>query len=132
MIYHWKESHQLKRHVQASHWHRSKATHFNSYFGEDNASYTCQNAQILKNKKRYWKWIRKRFLWVYVHTEKYFRNHIKSNRNQIVFTIFQLIRNKMDTVRLVPSQSENGKYNLISVWLNKISKRFLLYRDYFQ
>ena len=24
-----------------------------------------------------------------------------------------------------PNQSENGKYNLISVWLNKISKRVL-------
>ena len=25
----------------------------------------------------------------HLHTEKYFRNIIKSNRNQIVFTIFQ-------------------------------------------
>ena len=33
-------------------------------------------------------------------------------QNQIVFTIFQLIWNQTD-VRLVPNQSENGKYNLI-------------------
>ena len=26
-------------------------------------------------------------------------------------------------VRLVPNQSENGKYNLISFWLNKTSRR---------
>ena len=61
---------------------------------------------------------------VRVHTEKYIRNLIKSNQNQIVFTIFWLISNQTD-VRLVPNESENGKYNLISVWLNKISKRFL-------
>ena len=47
-----------------------------------------------------------------VHTEKPFRNFIKSIRNQIVFTIFRLIWNKKD-VRLVPNQSEKGKYNLI-------------------
>ena len=28
-------------------------------------------------------------------------------------------------VRLVPNQSENGKYNLILGWFNKISKKFL-------
>ena len=28
-------------------------------------------------------------------------------------------------VRLVPNQSKKGKYNLISVWFNNISKRFL-------
>ena len=39
-------------------------------------------------------------------------------------TIFQLIWNQTD-VRLVPNQSENEKYNLTSVWFNKISKRFL-------
>ena len=31
----------------------------------------------------------------------------------------------MDAVRLGPNQSENGKYNLISVWFNKILKEFL-------
>ena len=49
------------------------------------------------------------------YTEKSFRNLIKFNRNQIVFTIFRLIWNQTDTVRLVPNQSENSKYNLISV-----------------
>ena len=58
------------------------------------------------------------------HAEKTFRNLIKSHRNQIVFTIFQLIWNQTD-VRLDPNQSENGKYNLISVRVNKISKIFL-------
>ena len=52
------------------------------------------------------------------------RNLIKSNWNQIVFTMHRLIRNQTD-VRLVTNQSENGKYNLISGWFNKISKRFL-------
>ena len=33
---------------------------------------------------------------------------------------YWLIWNQTD-VRLVPNQSENGKYNLISVWFNKIS-----------
>ena len=56
------------------------------------------------------------------------RNIIKSNRNQIVFIIFRLTWNQTDSVRLVPNQSENGKYNLISVWLNKISIRFLYVR----
>ena len=58
------------------------------------------------------------------HTEKSFLNLVKSNRNQIVFTIFRLISSQTD-VRLVPNQSENGNYNLISVWFNKILKRFL-------
>ena len=57
-------------------------------------------------------------------SEKYFPNLITSNRNQIVFTIFRLIWNQTD-VRLVPNQLENSKYNLISVWFNKIWKIFL-------
>ena len=48
-----------------------------------------------------------------IHTEKSFRNLIQSNQNQIIFTIFSLIRNQTD-VRLVPNQPKNGKYNLIS------------------
>ena len=32
--------------------------------------------------------------WSLLHTEKYFRNHIKSNQNQIVFDIFRLIWNQ--------------------------------------
>ena len=51
------------------------------------------------------------------HTEKSFRN-------LIVYTNFRLIWNKTD-VHLVPNQSENSKYNLISGWFNKISNRFL-------
>ena len=48
-----------------------------------------------------------------LHTEKSFRNFIKSTRNQIAFTIFRLIWNQT-VVRLVPNQSQNCKYNLIS------------------
>ena len=57
-----------------------------------------------------------------LHTGKSFRIVIKSTRNQIVFTIIRLIWNQTD-VRLFQNQSENGKYNLISVWSNKIRKR---------
>ena len=64
------------------------------------------------------------FLRYTLRTEKYFRNLIKSNWNQIVFTSLWLIWNQTD-FRLYPNQSENGKYNLISVWFNKNSKRFL-------
>ena len=63
------------------------------------------------------------------HTHNSFWNFIESNRNQIVFISFRLIWNQTESVRLVPNQLENGKYNLISVWFNKISKRFL--RVYF-
>ena len=35
-----------------------------------------------------------------------------------------MIRNQTD-VRLVPNQSVHGKYNQISGWFSKISKRFL-------
>ena len=49
----------------------------------------------------------------WLHTEKSFRNLIKSNRNQNVLTMHRFIRNQTD-VRLVTNQSENGKYNLIS------------------
>ena len=54
-------------------------------------------------------------------TDKSFLNLIKSNQNQIVFTIFPLIGNQTD-VRLVPNQSVYGKYNQTSVWFNNISK----------
>ena len=57
-----------------------------------------------------------------VHTEKSFRNRIKSNRNHIVFSIFRLIWNQMD-VRLVRNQSENSEYNLTLVQLSMISKK---------
>ena len=59
-----------------------------------------------------------------LHTQKSFRNLIKSTQNQIVFAIFQLIWIKTD-VRLDSNESENGKYNMILVWINKIPKSFL-------
>ena len=69
--------------------------------------------------------------WVYdaskLHTEKSFLNLIKSNQKQIVFIIFRLIWHQTDSVRLVLNQSWNGKYNLISVWFNKISKKLYLF-----
>ena len=66
---------------------------------------------------------------VEVYTDNFFRNLMKSNRNHIVFTIFRLIWNQTDAC-LVLNQSEIGKYNLISVWFNKISKRFLCVWQY--
>ena len=50
-----------------------------------------------------------------LHTEKSFRNLIKLNRNQIVFTIFRLIWNSKRTVSVFCFKSieENGEYNLI-------------------
>ena len=59
-----------------------------------------------------------------LHTEKTFQNLIKSNWNQIVFTIFQYIWDQT-VVRFVPNQSENDIYNLNSVWLIMILKRFI-------
>ena len=56
-----------------------------------------------------------------LHTEKSFRNIKKSNRNQIVITIFRLNWNQTD-FHLDLNRSENGEYNLISGWFNKISK----------
>ena len=53
------------------------------------------------------------------HTDKIFRNLIKSNRNQIVFTIFRLIWNQMD-IRFILNQSEKGL-----IIFNMISKIFL-------
>ena len=53
-----------------------------------------------------------------------FWNLIKSIWNQIVSTIFQLVWTQTDSVRLVPNQSGNVKYNLISIWFDKILKRF--------
>ena len=65
----------------------------------------------------------------HAQTEKYFRNLIKSNQNQIVFTIFRLIWNQTD-FRLVPNQSENSKYSRISLWFNEISERFFCVSPY--
>ena len=56
-----------------------------------------------------------------VHTQT---NHIKGNRNQIVFNIFRLIWDQTE-LHLVQIQTENGKYNQNLVWINQIQKRFL-------
>ena len=45
-------------------------------------------------------------------------DRVESNLNQIVFTISQLIWNRME-FRLVPNQTGNGKYNLIPVNLTR-------------
>ena len=63
-------------------------------------------------------------VWSRLHAEKNFLNIVESSQNQIVLTIFRLIWHQTD-VRLVPNQSENGKYNPIPGWLNKISKKKL-------
>ena len=59
-----------------------------------------------------------------IHKETFFRNLIKSNQSQIVFTISRLISNRTD-VRFVLSQSENGKYNLILVSLTGIRSQII-------
>ena len=61
----------------------------------------------------------------HVHTENCFTNLIESNRNQIVFTMHRLILDPNERSVAVSNLLENGKHNLISVWFNKISKRFL-------
>ena len=50
----------------------------------------------------------------FLQIAKYFRNHIKSNQNQIVYTIFQFIKNQTN-IRFVQNRSENGKHSLISI-----------------
>ena len=61
---------------------------------------------------------------LHIHTEKSFRNHVKSNRYQIVCNILRFILNQTE-FHFVSNQSENGRYNLISVHLTKIRRRFL-------
>ena len=56
-------------------------------------------------------------------TEKYFRNLIKSNPNQILFTMHRLIWNQTD-VRLVQNKSVHGKCNLILLWFIRFRKDF--------
>ena len=82
-----------------------------------------KHARKLKQIHRQLKQIRRR-----VYIEKTFRNLNKSNRNEIVFAIFRLISNsKRIEPFAVPNQSVYGKYYLISVWFNKISKSFLCF-----
>ena len=63
----------------------------------------------------------------HIYTEKSFRNIIKSSWNQIVSTVFRLVLIQTD-FRLDPNQSENDKWNLISVWFDIILERFLCVR----
>ena len=60
-----------------------------------------------------------------IHTEKYFRSikQIKPKSDCIYHPPTDL-EQETDSVRLVPNQSENSKYNLFSVWFNKIWKIF--------
>ena len=60
-----------------------------------------------------------------LHTQNSFRNLIKTNQNQIVFTIFPVWFGTANgqCPFAVPNPSEKGKYNRISVWLNKISNK---------
>ena len=76
-------------------------------------------------------WITRKTVRLMVHTEKYFWNIIKSNR----IRLYLPFSNWFETANgqcpfAVPNQSVHGKYNLISVWFNKIWKRFLcVYTD---
>ena len=67
------------------------------------ASLNGNEEKIKSNKKQKSRTLSVRF--ISAHTEKCFRNVIKSNRNYIIFTIFRFIWNKTDTVCLVPNQS---------------------------
>ena len=58
-----------------------------------------------------------------MHTEKYFRNTIKSIRNQIVFTILRLIGNQTEFQFLL-NLSENDNYDPDLVQNNAIPARF--------
>ena len=60
-----------------------------------------------------------------LRTEKSFPNLVKSTRNRIAFTMHRVIWNQTDDDRLVPNHSVISKYNLISVWFDKISKTLL-------
>ena len=59
-----------------------------------------------------------------IRAEKSFQIFVKSNRNQTVFTFFRLIWYQIE-FRLVTNESGTGKYNLISVLLDKIPRIFL-------
>ena len=61
----------------------------------------------------------------YLTREKSTPDSCYVNRNQIVFTSFQLIWNMRTENYSVIKQWKSGKYNLISVDLTKIESRFL-------
>ena len=66
-------------------------------------------------------YVHKSFRWTKMLHAKIFSDSCWINRNQIVFTIPQLIGNQTE-FHLVPDQSENGKDNLIPVDLRRIRK----------
>ena len=43
----------------------------------------------------------------------------------VIYNITSIELEPNGHVRFVANQSENDKYNLISIWFNKISKRFI-------
>ena len=57
-------------------------------------------------------------------TEKSSLKLVSPNQVQFVFTLFRLIWNQTE-LRLVPIQSENGKYKLNLDYINKIQGKFL-------
>ena len=57
-----------------------------------------------------------------IHTQKSTSDYCLFNQYQIIFAIFRLISNQME-FRLVQNQSENAKYNLISVSFTRIRGR---------
>ena len=110
--------------LQARDWYLHLFTPFRRRFDKDNTSYLCRDT-FCRVCQITGKFITLFWLTVSaVHIENFFRKLIRSTRNQIVFTFFRLNWNQTH-VRLVPNQSENDNYNLISVWFNNISKRFL-------
>ena len=64
-----------------------------------------------------------------MNIEKYFLNILKSNQIWIVLTLFRLIL-QQTKFRLVPDQSENVKYNLISVDLTRFRNDFSAFSPY--
>ena len=61
----------------------------------------CQKPKLGKTERNLWP----RKSLIFLHTEKFFRNHIKTIWNQVVFTIFQLIWNNKRTVSAYCSKS---------------------------
>ena len=59
-----------------------------------NMIYCSSGRLFIDSSSRHVSW--KNNNWSSIHTEKYFPNLIKSNRNQIVFTIFRLISNQTE------------------------------------
>ena len=73
------------------------------------------------------------YIWIYIYISIPIyinRSYINSERKNVWITShLRLIWNQTD-VQLIPNESENGRYNLISVWINTISKRFLCALDF--